>query len=86
MLAPWSDCLLQHAYVGKRVLFSPMLVGVMNLELDLQILPHPKNSGLQAKWSMVEFEYLTRLILCQLMWSQSDQACTTYSGSPKGIA
>jgi hypothetical protein len=47
MLAPWSDCLLQYAYVGKRVLFSLMLVGVMNLQLDLQILPHPKNSGVQ---------------------------------------
>jgi hypothetical protein len=47
MLAPWSDCLLQYAYVGKRVLFSLMLVGVMNLQLDLQILPHPKNLGVQ---------------------------------------
>jgi hypothetical protein len=83
MLAPWSDCLLQYAYVGKRVLFSLMLVGVMNLQLDLQILPHPKNSGVQqnGQWW---FEYLTRLILCQLMWSQSDQACTIHSGSPRG--
>lgn len=84
MLATWSDCLLQYAYVGKRVLFSPMWVGVMNLQLDLQILPHPKNSGVQPKWWMLELEYLTRLILCQLMWSQLDQACTSYSGSPRG--